>query len=170
LATQITGYIEDIYSGESQMGTPFLNIKFHTNDTVENDNGYYNIRWYYTAKTVDMNVEKTDRILQIAGVPKTLDAKSVESAMKVLCIPEIVALEVPISVKQNTYEGKTSPQYDIGWPKGEDMAKDSGFAAFKDLVAERMAKVKVTKVPKTSDMPEITVISEDTPTYDDIPF
>jgi hypothetical protein len=173
----ITGYIENIYEGETKGGKSYLGIKFYTNDRHENES-YHEISLYFSKAALQITQEKIERLFEIAGLeysgPKPT---TVKAAVKKLAREEFVALEIPITVQENEYEDRVKAQYDIGWVNdGEPLGLvESGFGKFSDLLAERMAKIKGAKSdPREAALdgarsPEVTVV-DDSSLYDEIPF
>jgi hypothetical protein len=162
---RIKGYITDISKGETQASKHFLQISFHTDDKHENDSGYHNIKMWFTPGSLQYDQDKIKRLLEIAKVPPAPAPTTIDAAMAQLCIPQMVALEIPIHVTPNVNpnNGKTQAQYDVGYiPKEQDLS-NSGFAGFQDILAERMAAIKAQ-----SQVDEVQIIPDDTVLYSDI--
>lgn len=175
--TTIRGYIEDIYEAETDKGKSYLGIRFYTNDPHDNDTGYHDINlWFTTDKAIEIAQDKIDRLASIAGVAlKGAKPKTAAAAVKMLSREEFVALEIPITVQPDEFEGKLRARYDIGWtgePKG---FVQSGFDRFKDQLAERMKEIKGQGVPvyaaAANEQVPVSVYEDADSVYeDDIPF
>ena len=170
----ITGYIEDIYEGETSTGKEFLGIKFYTEEAHDNDSGYHEIRWWFTTKAaVEISQEKVQRLFEFAGIEfSQKPVTTVKTALKALSREEFVALEINITVQPNEYEGRVRAQYDLGWT-GEAMGfVQSGFNKFAEIREQRMAAIKATgKAPAV--IRGETAVSNSADAYvsdDDIPF
>lgn len=167
----ITGYIEDIYEGETINGKEYLGIKFYTQDAHDHDNGHHEIRWWFSSDAAQkISSEKIVRLLKMAEVPhkEGLEVKTVQAGLKLLSNEKLAALKIPVTVTENEYEGKIKAQYDLGW-SGEENVKQSGFTKFSDLVAERLAEIK-SKAPAAPKPTGGQQGQDTTPYDDDIPF
>lgn len=167
----INGYIEDIYSAKTKGGKEYLGIKFYTTDEHDNES-FPEIRiWFTTPNAIEIAQEKVERLYEFAGLewsgPKP---KAVSTALKALSRDEFAALEIPITVQPNEYEGKIRSQYDIGWA-GSGQARGYEASAFQklgDLAKQRIAELKANN-------PSVEVVSSKPSDnadalYDDIPF
>lgn len=159
---QIEGYIEDIYIEQTSNGNDALFIKFFSEE-AEN---FPVIRWVFTPATLKFLPEKVERLCKIANVPYT-PIQSAQAALKLLSRKELIALEIPISVSPNTYEGVTREQYDIGWGGNNVGTRaTSAFASFADEAQAQIDAIKAIKSMTSSTAPIMVAgINED-----DIPF
>jgi hypothetical protein len=165
--TQITGYIEDIYEGETKNGTPYLGIRFYTQDEHDNDTGNYEIKWWFSKNSVQYDVEKVFRLLEMTDppivLPENQKPNTIKNALKALMREELAALEIPVSVQPNEYNDRVYAQYDLGWfGPVQHVPDEKGFGKFADKIAERLKDLKTTE----KNSPEVS--SE--PYSDEIPF
>lgn len=169
--TNITGYIEDIYEGKTANDKSYLGIRFYTQDQHENDTGRHEIRWWFTANTVELNRDKIGRLMKIAGVAGTVPAKpTIAGTLKLLSKEEFAALKIPITVQVDEYEDKLRAQYDLGWDDSENVVR-SGFSSFQNLVADRLAAIKGQAATPNQAAAAAPSEPEDASPYeDDIPF
>jgi hypothetical protein len=180
----IKGYITDIYVRATMSGKRFLGIWFYTSDAHDLDSGgNYEIRlWFSSDKAVEISNERLARLAGMAGLKWGFEAKSEDEAFKRLCRPEYAALEVPVTVQPDEYDGRISARYDIGWPPREAGGDGSAFSAFKGVLDERLAAVKAAAPPAAAPAkaapwgrrtPEAAPPGDDqvpVDVYDDIPF
>lgn len=137
----ITGFITDIFEGESGSGTPYLGIKFYTDDAHDNDEGRHVIKLWFSGKSLEYDQDKVERLCGIAKVPYKKPA-TIAAAVKLMTRAEFAALEIPIQVTPNEYNDKVSAQYNIGFSDG---VVSSSFDKFDDIIKEKLAKVKAAK-------------------------
>ena len=170
---RIKGYIEDIFEGETANGKEYLGIKFYTQDPHDYDTNIHEIRWWFSAGALEITQDKIKRLLAKAGIEYNgAMPKTVKAALKILSNEKLAALEIPITVSPNEYEGKTRAQYDLGWDGSENVVQ-SGFSKFSDLVGERLAAIKAMAPPAAASSPAVSASpssSVKADPYDDIPF
>jgi C1A family cysteine protease len=141
--TTIHGNITDIAKRETQTGKEYLGIDFDTTQEHENDNGFHEIRMWFTSNSMTYDLDKVMRILEIAGLPAIVDINTIDDAIETLAQPEIVYLEIPINVSpnENPISGKVYAQYDVGFLQKDKQDKSSAFSGFQDILKQRMAAV-----------------------------
>ena len=133
----IDGYIEDIYRGESQQGTPYLGILFFSKDA----NNYPEIKMWMTERSLKIDLDKLKELFRIAGIANEfVPVDNITSAIEKLSRPEFAALKIPILADEEFWEGKTREKYSLAWGKQE--VSDSAFASFKDETAKKLAAIK----------------------------
>lgn len=177
----ITGNMIEAVDGKSaKKGTPFLGIRFETEEDHEGDTGRgHQIDLYFSEGSIQYTQEKIDRLFEIAGLPapkpKPKTPKAAIAQLK-KHPEEFLYLEIPITVRLEEYNDKERARYDLGFVNDPDAnveGKAFSSAKMQALLEKKRAEAKAKKgntpKPETSQAEPVTEIVE-VDDSDDLPF